>query len=101
MIKHIVMWQLKERALENTKEKNAMMLKIELESLIHKIKEIKHIEVGLNFSTRENAFDACLYTEFKTKKDLNIYAIHPDHLKVKEFISKISSNSNIIDYEVN
>ena len=100
MIKHIVMWKLKERALENTKEKNAIMLKIELESLIHKIKEIKHIEVGLNFSNRENAYDACLYTEFLNKEDLNSYAVNPDHLKVKEFITKISSDSNIIDYEV-
>lgn len=100
MIKHIVMWKLKKRALDNNKDKNAMMLKIELEALKHKINEIKNIEVGINISERSISYDACLYSEFNSKEDLDIYANHPDHLKIKKFIDQVTESAVVTDYEV-
>ena len=48
MIKHIVMWKLKESAEGRTKQENAWMIKQELEQLKGTIREIVSLEVGIN-----------------------------------------------------
>lgn len=60
MVKHIVMWKLKEYACGNTKEKNAQIIKEKLESLKDKISGILKIEVGIDFSKTENSADVVL-----------------------------------------
>ena len=48
MIKHIVLWRLKDHAMGASKKENAEKLKSLLEALRDTIKEIKHLEVGIN-----------------------------------------------------
>ncbi|KRU28380.1 stress responsive A/B barrel domain-containing protein [Clostridium sporogenes] len=50
MIKHIVMWKLKEFAEGKSKLENANIIKINLEDLKHRIDEVKLIEVGVNIN---------------------------------------------------
>lgn len=65
MVKHVVAWKLKDEAEGNNKEKNAKIIKENLERLKDVIKEIKHIEVGININTSNAAFDLVLYSEFE------------------------------------
>ena len=96
MIKHIVMWDLKdENKLENSKK-----LKASLENLKEEINEIKEIEVGININNSDASMDVVLYSVFNTLEDLDIYQNHPKHLKVKEFVKNISTNRKVIDFEV-
>jgi len=97
MIKHIVMFKLKDFGEEEKLEK-ANQLKQEVESLKDKIPQIAFIEVGINTSARETAHDAILISEFKTKEDLNIYRDHPEHVKVVEFIRSIVEETAVVDY---
>jgi len=60
MIKHIVMWKLKDFAEEANKAVNAQKIKELLESLKDKIKEIKHIEVGINIINSDASADVAL-----------------------------------------
>lgn len=100
LIKHIVMWKLKEFAEEKEKFENANIIKKNLEDLQNKINEIKFIEVGININQSAQAYDVVLYSEFANIEDLNIYQNHPDHLKVSEFVSKVRDKRVITDYEI-
>jgi len=94
MIIHIVMFEFKEQ----NKEQNILKAKELLENLINQIDQLKSIEVGLNFDTASRAMDLSIYTTFDTKEDLDIYATHPSHLKVVEFIKEVTSYSKVVDY---
>ena len=67
MIKHIVMWKLKEEAHSNNKETNAQLIKEKLEALSGKIDGLLKIEVGIDFLGGNN-FDVVLYSELTSKE---------------------------------
>ena len=101
MIKHIVMWKLKEHAEGCNKLENAQKLKSRLESLADKIAEIKFVEAGINFDDSDAAFDVVLYSEFENKETLKAYQAHPEHQRIiKEFLNKIRIEKKVVDYEV-
>ena len=95
MVVHIVFLQFK----EDNKEANILKVKNLLESLPKKISVLKSLEVGINFDEAERAMDLSLHTTFKTKEDLNSYAIHLEHLKVIEVIKQVTEYSKVVDYE--
>ncbi len=99
MLKHIVMWKLKDEAEGREKSGNALELKRRLEALKGPIREIVELEVGLQFEPSEAACDVALYSVFKDKADLEIYQKHPEHQKVVEFVKKIVSDRKVVDYE--
>ena len=100
MIKHIVMWKLKDTARGVSKDKNALELKSILEDLKHKISVIKQIEVGIDFNKSAAAFDVVLYLEFDSKEDLQTYQKHPEHVKVVDFVNEIRDERAVVDYEI-
>lgn len=100
MVKHIVMWRLHEQAEGRTKQQNLQLLKEKLMSLKPKIKEIIDYQVGFNFEQSPAAFDVVLISEFTSKKDLDIYRHHPEHVKIAEFIGKIRSERAVVDFEI-
>ena len=100
LIKHIVIWKLKESAEGCSKMKNAKKMKDMLEGLQSIIKEIQHIEVGLNVNPSEAAYDIALYSEFQNQEALEIYQKHPEHKKVAEFVGKVRLERKVVDYEI-
>lgn len=99
MIKHIVMWKIKETD-EGTKEENLKKMKNMIEDLVGKIPEIVELEMGVDFNKSEKAFDLVLYSAFNSKEDLNAYQVHPEHKKVLAFASKVVSERAVVDYEI-
>ena len=95
MIVHIVMFKFKEENREANMEKAKSML----EALVDKITPLKAMEVGIDFSRSERAFDLSLYSTFDTKEGLNEYAVHPAHLEVVAFIKEVTEVSKVVDYE--
>jgi hypothetical protein len=100
MIKHIVVWKLKESAHGNSKIENARLIKEKLESLNGKIAGMIRLEVGINISDTENSSDIVLYSEFASKSDLDNYQSHPDHKAVMPFIKEARSERRMVDYEL-
>ena len=100
MIKHLVMFRLKESALGKGKDENLQELKVLLESLEDKIPVIKSLEVGINMGASASASDIALYSEFDDMQTLEDYRIHPEHVKIVEFIDKVCSERRVADYEV-
>lgn len=100
MIKHIVMWKLKDEAENNNKMENAEKIKKDLEGLKGEISEIVDLEVGINVVDDPGAYDLILYSVFNTKEDLKKYAVDPRHVKVANFIKSVAESRVVVDYEV-
>ena len=98
MIKHIVMWKLKNEGGSEIKRLNAQKLIIELEYLRKKIVQIKALKTGINIYP-ENEYDVMLEMEFDSMEDLIIYQKHPEHQKVVEYLKTIRELKASIDYE--
>ena len=96
MITHIVFFNIKP-------ELNKLEILIELErrllDLNNSIPELKHLEFGKDFNLSEAAYDGALYSTFNSKEDLEAYQIHPEHLRVKDYIIKVTSSRAIVDYK--
>ncbi len=99
MVKHIVMWKLKEEAHGNDKAVNAKLIKEKLEALGGKIDGVLKIEVGIDFLGEGN-FDVVLYSELSKKEDLDVYQNHPLHQAVLPFIREAVMDRKAVDYEI-
>jgi quinol monooxygenase YgiN len=100
LIKHIVMWKLKDAAEGRDRPGNAAEMKRVLEALKGIVPGILELEVGTQFEANEAAYDVVLYSVFKDKAGLEVYMKHPEHLKVVEFVRKVVSDRKVVDYEV-
>jgi len=94
MVKHIVMFDFK----DEKKKENLIRAKEMLEALITTVPTLKSMEVGLNFSEETRAMDLSIITEFEDEEGLELYATHPEHLKVVAFIKTVVSSSKVVDY---
>ncbi len=102
MIKHIVMWKLKDTANGKPKKENALKFKEMLESLPSKIDAIESMEVGIGYiDSNGPVFDMVLTTSHSSREALQEYAIHPEHQKVVEFGKVIVEQRRVVDYEIN
>ena len=100
MVKHIVLFKLAEEAEGNNKSRNAEIIKERLEALKAIIPYLRKIEVNINsVDAPAGNYDILLDTEFDNMADMKAYAVHPDHLKVVEFIGKVRTDRAAIDYE--
>lgn len=101
MIQHIVMWKFKERAQDNTKEKNIALVKEMLEALPAKISELISLKVEVDVALKEGNYDAVLITEFADYEALHHYTAHPAHQKVGSFIFLVTQARASVDYDIN
>ncbi len=99
MIKHIVMWKLKDGVNGMSKSEIAVYLKKEIEKMRETVTEISYIEAGINKNHGPIAYDLCLYSEFESEDHLAAYQDNPDHKKVKELIVTYAENGVVADYE--
>jgi hypothetical protein len=99
MIKHVVMWKLKDFAEGAKKNDNAQNIKLQLEGLKNKIKEVRSMEVGINLNDSADSYDIALYAEFASLEDLKKYQHHPEHVKVGDFIIKLRLDRKVVDYQ--
>ncbi len=93
MVKHIVMFRFKEDFVAKIEE-----IKEDLEKLEDSIPSLSKMEVGVNVSDRNNAFDLVLVSEFETIVDLDAYRTHEEHQKVVNKLKKYASESVVADY---
>ena len=100
MIRHIVMFKLKEFQTPAEKEANMREIKERLEALKDKIDVLRMIRVDFNCNPEET-WDIILTTELATLEDVNTYANHPEHVAVaKGIIGPVKADRACVDYEV-
>lgn len=100
MIKHIVMWKLKDHAEGADRAANAAELKRRLDGCAGIVPGMLKFEVALAQPGLEATYDAVLYSEFESKEALEAYAAHPTHKAVIPFIAAVREGRQCMDYEV-
>jgi hypothetical protein len=100
MLKHIVMWRLKETTDPAEQQANARRMKELLEALPAQIKQIRQLEVGINTIPDGSAADVVLVSAFNCADCLAAYQAHPAHQEVVAFVRTVVSERRVIDYLV-
>lgn len=98
MIQHIVFWNFKGDLTDSDRRSAGLRMKKELESLKDKVSGAAKVEVAIN-PLSSSTVDIALNSLFETADALNQYQIHPDHLKIKEFIHTVIKERYCLDYD--
>ena len=100
MIKHIVMWKLKQEAEGADRLSNAQEMKRRLDECAQIVPGIRTFEVTLAQPGLEATYDVVLYSEFADRAALQAYIDHPTHKALVPFIGAIREGRQCMDYEV-
>lgn len=99
MVKHIVLFKLKDEVSADEKLAAMNNFKAAIEALPAKIPVIRKIEVGLNMNPGET-WNIALYSEFDTLDDVKSYAVHPDHVAAGKLLATVKESRVCVDYEL-
>ena len=83
MVKHIILWKLKETLTGEEKERVKAGIKEGLEGLKGKIPGLLDIKVQANGLSSSNA-DMMLDSSFESEEALKGYSVHPVHVEVAD-----------------
>lgn len=83
MVKHIILWQLKDEFSEEEKREIKAGIKEGLEGLAGKIPGLVDIHVQIEGLASSNA-DMMLDSSFEDEASLKGYSVHPEHVKVAD-----------------
>jgi hypothetical protein len=100
MIRHVVLWRLKEQAEGRSKMENATMIKAQLDALPDIILDIRRLEVGADVLKEGSSWDLCLIAEFDDLEALKRYQDHPAHKRVAELVARTRDQRAVVDYMV-
>jgi hypothetical protein len=95
MIKHIVMFKLKEKSPNNLKA-----LASALNGMNGQIETLSFLEVGEDFKGSDRSFDLVLTTHFENREGLEAYAAHEVHQPVIQQARSLCSQTVVVDYEL-
>jgi len=101
MIKHIVIWRLKDHAEGNDRNTNARLIKEQLKALRGVVPGLVKLEVGLELdNSHSEQGHVVLYSVFENRVSLQTYLSHPQHKKVVAFIKLVVEDRRAVDYEM-
>lgn len=83
MVKHVILWQLKDELSDSEKAEIKTGIKTGLEALKGKIPGLVDIRVEINPLASSNA-DVMLDSVFESEEALKGYAVHPEHVAVAD-----------------
>ena len=83
MIKHVILWQLKEEFSEDEKKRIKLEIKDGLEALVGVVPGLLEVKVNIEGLPSSNA-DLMLDSLLESEEALKGYAIHPAHVAVAD-----------------
>ena len=99
MVKHIILWQLKDELSEEEKAQVRADIKAGLEGLRGQIPGLLEIKVQTEFLDSSNA-DLMLDSAFVDESALKGYAVHPAHVAVADGVVRPNTKSRVcIDFK--
>ena len=100
MVKHVILWQLKDEL--SAEQKNTVKAEIKkgLEGLAGKVPGLVDIKVNINGLPTSNA-DLMLDSTLESFEALKGYAVHPAHVAVADGVVRPNTKLRVcLDYEV-
>lgn len=99
MVKHIILWKLRDGISETEKAEIKANAKAALENLNGKIEGLKEINVQINSLESSNA-DMMLYSVFENEEFLKSYQINPLHKAAADtFVRPFTNTRFCLDFE--
>ncbi|MDD7459064.1 MAG: Dabb family protein [Spirochaetales bacterium] len=99
MVKHVIIWTLKEMPAEE-KAKVKKDIKEGLEALKGKIPQIKEIKVVTD-NLPTSTGDLMLDSAFESAEDLAAYSKHPEHVAVADkYVRPFTAHRACLDFEI-
>lgn len=100
MVKHVIVWKLKDEYSAEEKESIKKGIKEGLEGLKGKIPGLVDIKVNINGLASSNA-DLMLDSTFETEEALKGYSVHPEHVAVANGkVRPYTAVRSCLDFEV-
>lgn len=94
MVKHLVMWKLKE-----PKKENAAKVSAALETCRNAVPGMLRYEIGVDIGVDAGPWDIALYSEFTDRAALAAYQSSAPHLAIKATIGEAREARACVDYE--
>ena len=99
MVKHIIIWDLKDELTAGQKKAAGAKMKADLEALKGVVEGAVEIKVQYEKLDTSNG-DVLLDSTFEDAAALRYYADHPAHVKVKEYVATVVKARKCIDFEI-
>lgn len=101
MVKHIILWTLKDEFSEAEKAKIKKEIKEELEALKGKIPGLVDIKVNVTGRLSSSNADLMLDSTFESEEALKGYAKHPEHVAVADSkVRPFTAARSCLDFEI-
>ncbi len=99
MVKHIILWKLKDNPTEGTKDEAIAKIKTELEALVGVVVGLVSLKVIRADLASSNA-DIMLDSTFESEQALKGYQVHPMHVAAATFVRANTEVRLCADYTV-
>ncbi len=100
MVKHVILWTLKDEFSDEEKGKIRQGIKEGLEGLKGKVPGIVDIRVNIHGLASSNA-DLMLDSTFESAEALKAYSVHPEHVAVADTrVRPYTKIRSCLDYEI-
>lgn len=100
MIKHVILWTLKNEYSEEEKAQIKLGIKQNLEGLLGEIPGLSEIKVNIDGLSSSNA-DLMLDSTFENVEALKNYAVHPEHVHVADtYVRPFTATRSCLDFEI-
>ncbi|MDD7642031.1 MAG: Dabb family protein [bacterium] len=100
MVKHVILWNLKEEYSAEEKARIKAEIKENLEALVGKIPGLLEMHININGLPSSTA-DLMLDSTFESAEALKGYAVHPEHVAVADGkVRPFTAKRACLDYEI-
>lgn len=100
MVKHVILWKLKENVAGAEKEKVLREMKENLEALVGRVPGLARLEIVTKPLTSSNA-DVMLDSDLESEEALKGYQSHPEHVAVANtYVRPFTEVRLCMDYKV-
>ena len=100
MVRHVILWKLKEDLSKEEKENVKKGAKEHLEGLLGKVPTLRAVQVHIDPLESSNC-DMMLETLFDDEEGLRAYAVHPAHVDAANtFVRPYTAQRVCIDFKV-
>jgi hypothetical protein len=94
MLTHVVLFRLKDRSAESVARAADV-----LRSLQGNVPNLRALEVGVNIVESDRAYDLALFTRFDSLAAMQEYQVHPNHVRVSDYMRSVMESAVSVDYE--
>lgn len=100
MVKHVIIWNLKDTLTAEEKQSVKLAAKQNLEALVGKIDGLIDLKIETDFLPTSSG-EMMLDSTFESFEALKAYAIHPAHQAVaNEFVRPYTASRSCVDFEI-